>query len=191
VDLNTITVADFKALFVRDFPYLPVWSDTKLYNKDTVVYYEVTELFYRALDNGVPVGTVPTNATYWVLYPGDIYNYVLDSDIIKAFAEAQQSFNQALFTTDPNITLGYLYLSAHFLVNDINTANAGLQSSGINPVNSRTVGSVSESYFISDYYLNNPLYLFYNKTGYGQKYLSMILPNLVGNVGVVCGTTLP
>lgn len=191
MDLNTITVADFKALFTRDFPYLPVWVDTKLYNKDAVVYYDSTELFYKALSNGVPVGTLPTNILYWILYSSNIYNYVLDSDITKAFAEAQMNLNQELFTSDANITLGYLYLTAFFLVNDIKTALAGLQSTGSQPLTARTVGSVSESYAVSPYYLNNPLYLFYNKNGYGQKYLAMIQPMLVGNVGVVCGTTLP
>jgi len=191
VNLDLITVADFKALFARDFPYLPVWSNTKLYNKDAVVYYENTELFYKALVNGVPVGTLPTDGDYWVLYPDNIYNYVLDADITKAFAEAQLVFNQTLFTSDANITLGYLYLTAHYLVNDINTSNAGLQSTGSYPVTGRTVGSVSENYEIPQYYLDNPLYLFYNKTGYGQKYLSMILPFLVGNVYAVAGTTLP
>lgn len=191
MDLNTITVQDFKDQFPRGFPYLPVWSNTALYNKDAIVYYSVTQLFYKALANGVPIGTLPTDIIYWELYPDTVTNYVLDSDIQTAFVEAQQDLNQALFANDTFIRLGYLYLTAHFLINDLTTANAGLQTTGSYPVNSRSVGSVSESYTIPDYYLNNPKFLFYNKTGYGQKYLSMIMPYLVGNVGVVWGTTLP
>lgn len=191
MDLSTITVADFKAQFPRGFPYLPVWSDAALYNKDAVVYYDVTELFYKALSNGVPVGTLPTDDDYWILYPDTITNYVLDSDIEAAFVEAQQDLNQALFSSNTYITLGYLYLTAHFLINDLTTANAGLMTTGSYPVNSRSVGNVSESYTIPDYYLKNPKFLFYNKTGYGQKYLSMIMPYLTGNVIAVAGTTLP
>ncbi len=191
MDLDLITVADFKALFPRDFPYLPVWVDTKLYNADAEVYYTVTELFYKALSNGVPISTVPTNATYWVLYPDDIYNFVLDADIEKAFSEAKMQFNQALFTSDANIQLGYLYLTAFFLVNDINTANAGLQIVNSYPVSSRTVGNVSEKYEIPDTYLENPQFLFYSSNLYGRKYLSMIQPLLVGNIGIAFGTTLP
>lgn len=191
MDLDLITVADFKALFARDFPYLPVWINTKLYNKDAEVYYTPTELFYKALDNGVPVGTLPTDDDYWVLFPDDIYNYVLDADIEKAFSEAKMQFNQALFTSDANITLGYLYLTAFFLVNDINASNAGLQIVNPYPVSGRTVGNVSEKYEIPEIYLENPQYLFYSSNLYGRKYLSMIQPLLVGNIGVVYGTTLP
>lgn len=191
MDLSLITVQDFKDLFTRDFPYLPVWVNTKLYNKDAIVYYNITELFYKALINGITPGTLPTNPADWVLYPDDIYNYVLDSDITKAFAEAKQNFNQALFTTDENIIQGYLYLTAHYLCKDIMNANAGLQSLGNGPVTSRRVGSVAESYQIPKYFSDNPLYLYYNSTGYGQKYLAMIMPNLCGNVISVCGTTLP
>lgn len=191
MDLDLITVADFKALFSRDFPYLPVWVNTKLYNKDAQVYYTPTELFYKALSNGVPVGTLPTDVIYWVLYTDDIYNYVLDADIEKAFAEAKMQLNQALFTSDANITLGYLYLTAFFLVNDINAANAGLQVVNAFPVSGRTVGNVSEKYEIPPIFLENPQYLFLNSNLYGRKYFSMIYPYLIGNVGIAFGTTLP
>lgn len=190
MDLSTITVTDFKNLFSRDFPYLNIWNVGTLYNLNTIVYYDITQLFYKCLSNGTIV-TPPTDATKWVEYPDDVDNYVMDSDITKAFSEAQLVFNQALFNSDANIKLGYLYCTAHYLVNDINTSNAGLQSLGSNPVTARTVGSVSESYSIPPWYLDNPLFLFYNKTGYGQKYLSFLIPQLVGNVISVCGTTLP
>lgn len=151
MDLNTITVSDFKAFFRRDFPYLP---------SDPLSYCDADE-------------------------------YVLDSDIQKAFMEAQILFNQALFGSNADITLVYLYLTAFFLVNDIGTAGAGLSSTGGFPVSSRTVGSVSESYEIPKAYVDNPTYSFYAKNGYGLKYLNLVLPMLVGNVGAVYGGTRP
>lgn len=189
MDLNTITVSDFKTLFSRDFAYLPVWSNTTTYNANAIVYY-IDGLFYKSLING-NTSTPGTDITKWIEYDTTVDDYVLDSDITKAFAEAQVVFNQELFNGDPSVIQGYLYLTAHYLVNDLNTANAGIQSVGSYPVSGRKVGSVSENYEIPKYYLDNPLFLFYNKTGYGQKYLSFILPVLVGNVGIACGTTLP
>ncbi len=191
MDLNTITVADFKAFFPRDFSYLPVWSFFKIYNAGAIVYYSETELFYKARSNGIPMGTLPTDETYWEIYPDDIYNYVLDSDIEKAFAEAKVNFNQSLFANDEDIRIGYLYLTAFYLVNDLQTAQAGIQAVGIGLLKSRTVGSVSESYEFPQWIMEFPFYAFLYTNRYGMKYLSLILPYLVGNVQVVAGTTLP
>lgn len=149
MDLATITVEDFKAKFIRDFPYWsPVYSDV---------------------------------AT----------NYILDADIENAFAEAQVVFNQALFGDDAEIRLAYLYLTAHYLCIDMANANAGLSSAGSFPVASRSVGSVSESYMIPDAFKDNPSLMAYMKTGYGSKYLSLVLPKVVGNVVATLGWTQP
>lgn len=191
MDLDTITISDFKSLFVRDFPYLPEWDNTKQYNNGDVVYYSTTGLFYQANQNGVPIGTVPTDATYWDAYTDDIYNYVLDADITKAFSEAQFNTNQSLFGSDAQIQTGYLYLTAHYLVMDIRGGLKGLESTAEFAVSSRSVGSVSESYVVPDIYKNNAQMAYIAKTSYGQKYLSLIQPNMIGNVGVVCGGTRP
>lgn len=188
MDLSAITIDDFKAQFPRDFPYLPVWVAGS-YNKDEEVYYAVNRLFYTAKENGVVA--IPTDATKWELTDDSIDNFVQDSDITRAFAEAMISFNQRLFTTDANIKIGYLYLTAHYLVNDLNTAMAGLGAAGYFPLASRSVGSVSESYSIPQKYLDDPLLSFYTQSRYGMKYLALVLPKLRGNVGVVCGATLP
>ncbi len=137
MDLASITVADFKSLFFRDFPTAQ------------------------------------------------------DADITKAFAEAQVLLNQALFTTDANIKLGYLYLTAHFLCNDLKAARAGIDSTASFPVNSRTVGSVSESYTIPAIYTENPILQFYTTSAYGMKYLALVYPLLTGNIGIVAGWTDP
>lgn len=191
MDLTTVTVQDFKDLFTRDFPYLPEWSATQIYNNDAIVYYSTTLLFYQANQNAVPVGTVPTNGSFWNDYEDDIFNYVLDSDITKAFAEAQINLNQALFGSDAQVELGYLYLTAHYMVMDIRGAQKGIESTGEFAVSGRSVGSVSENYVIPDAYKDSPFLGYLAKTSYGQKYLSLIMPNLVGNVNAVCGATNP
>ncbi|WP_299074740.1 DUF4054 domain-containing protein [uncultured Paraglaciecola sp.] len=151
MDLDTITVSDFKTYFRRDFPYAP--DDANFCsNSDT---------------------------------------YIFDEDITKAFGEAKMMLNQALFSSDDGITIAYQYLTAHYLVHDINTGLQGVESTGNNPVSSRSVGSVSESYSIPQRYLDDPQLSFFTNTGYGMKYLSLILPALAGNVGSVCGATNP
>lgn len=196
MDLDTITVAQFKSFFYRDFPYLPVYDDDALYNEGAIVYFPTTLLFYKCGVNGttgVAPNFVPTPPAInpWAIIPGDVDNYVLDADISRAFQEAQFNLNQGLFASDAQITIGYMYLTAHYLVNDLRTAKAGIAAVAAFPVSSRTVGSVSESYDIPDAYKTSPIYSFYTQSAYGLKFLSLILPKLVGNVGVVAGWTNP
>ena len=47
---------------------------------------------------------------------------------------------------------------------------------------SKSVGSVSESYGIPSWIMNDRNLSLYAQTGYGRKYLSLIQPYLVGNV---------
>src|SRR5690606_2946854 len=128
-DLDTITVSDFKALFRRDFPYLPTYDNAALYNSGTRVYYPLTALFYDCKVNGT-IGILPTVTENWTLVSDDIDNYVLDEDIEKAFSEAKVLLNQALFSSDENIQLGYLYLTAHYLVHDMRAAQSGISGVG-------------------------------------------------------------
>lgn len=188
MDLNSITVSDFKAQFMRDFPYLPVWVAGS-YNMGEEVYYTPTRLFYTANSNGVT--STPDTVLDWTVTQDSINNFVQDSDITRAFQEAQVVFNQALFSTDPQIQMAYLYVTAHYLVNDILASMNAFATGVIGILSARTVGSVSESYSIPQKYLDNPVLAGYTKSAYGIKYLSMVLPKLVGNFGVVAGATLP
>lgn len=190
MDLDSITVEDFKTLFKRDFAYLPVYDDEKLYNQGNRVYYPDTELFYDCLQNGT-TGELPTEIDYWVQVADDTLNYIGDDDIEKAFSETKVNFNQSLFGDDDSIELGYLYMAAHFLVNDLKASMGGINASAAFPLSSRTVGNVSESYDIPQAYKDDPLLSFYTQSAYGLKFLSMVLPKIRGNVGVVCGRTLP
>lgn len=189
MDLTTITVANFQSQFFRDFPYLPVYSNTQIYQFGNVTQY-TDGGFYRCRSNGT-VGIPCTTVVNWEPICDNANDYVQPQDITNAFAEATILFNQALFGTPAQITLGYLYLTAHFLVTDLRRANAGLSSRPELLVGSRTVGSVTESYEIPEQLKDNAILNGYMKTGYGMKYLDMILPLLVGNVMSVCGTVGP
>lgn len=118
-------------------------------------------------------------------------DYVTDNDINKAFNEAKLLINLSILGSDEQITICYYYLTAHYLCHDLKTAVNGLESTGDNPVTARSVGSVSESYTIPELYTKNPQIAFIAKTGYGQKYLSIVLPLLVGNFSTISGGTQP
>lgn len=189
MDLTTITYSDFKDQFPRDFPYLKVWSASETYNLDDEVYYSVDSKFYRCLDNGVT--TVPTTAGDWDEFLDNQNNYIKESDVNRAFVEAKIVFNQALFGTEAQIKVGYLYVTAHFLVIDMQNAIEGITSKGSQIVNSRSVGSVSESYTIPERFIKDINLNPYTRTGYGLKYLSLVVSKLVGNVKAIKGATLP
>ena len=114
---------------------------------------------------------------------------VTDLDLTKAFTEAQINFNESLFSDDAHLKTAFFYLVAHYLVNDLQTAIDGPTSAGTLPVISRSVGSVSESYDLPTWAKNDPNLAYYITTRYGQKYLSIIKPLLVGNVMVYQGAT--
>lgn len=138
------TIAQFKAQFVRDFPYAP-----------------------------------PTDA-------GNL-SYVTDVDIQSALNEAGYNFNDGLFSDMSTII--YLYLSAHMLVVNIQNASKGLASQARFPLLSTGVGSVNLSNNIPELFQNSPMFNGFLKTGYGQKYLDLVYPFTIGNVGISCGTT--
>ena len=131
--------------------------------------------------------TTITVAQFQAQFPNDFQN-VEPAQIAAAFAEAQIMFNPALFSSAAQQTV-YLYLTAHFLALSVRASYNGVNSAGSFPVSSRSVGGVSESYMIPDMYKENAAIAQYTSTAYGQKYLTFLLPNLVGNVASVWGGT--
>lgn len=184
--LTALTPEDFKQQFFRDFTYIDTWLVGSTYNTADQVFYDVNRKFYQCLNDGV-IGTLPTVTTDWKNIAAT--GLVSDLDITNAYAEACVTFNSTLFTSDDDMVLGYLYLAAHYLVNDLNAGGADSSSEGV--VNSRSVGNVSESYTIPQWQLDSPIYSFYTKSSYGRKYLNMILPRLAGNMTTVAGATQP
>lgn len=116
-------------------------------------------------------------------------DYVTDTDITKAMTEADINFNFGLFGDDTSAQVCFLYLTAHYLVNDLQTAVDGVHGAGYFAVASRSVGSVSESYAIPEWMTSDPVLGAFATTRYGQKYLSLIKPMLLGNVQVYAGST--
>lgn len=180
-----VTTDDFKNLFARDFPYLPVYVEGKAYFKDDEVYYGPN--FYKSLTDGNT--TLPTDTTNWSLVNDSVDNYIQDPDILRAYNEAKVNFNAALFGDDDTVKMVFLYLAAHYLVIDLNNAMNPLAVGFMGFTQSKSVGSVSESYAVPQWMLNNRTLSAYAQTGYGRKYLSLIQPYLIGNLIFVPGRT--
>ena len=180
--ITAITIDDFKSQFYRDFNFVDDWVDGT-YNAGDKVFYLVNSKFYEAKADGVT--STPTTANDWnLLQPSTL---IASKDITNAFNEALANFNSYITDDENSLKLMYLYLSAHYLVNDINAG--GASSSGSNLVNSRSVGSVSESYSIPQWMLDKPSFSLIAKSSYGQKYLSLILPYTIGFMATIEGGT--
>lgn len=117
-------------------------------------------------------------------------DYILDSDIEKALDQMTSIMPVSRFEEEA-LTIAQYYLTAHCLVYDLRTSNSGLASTFEFPLQSKSVGGVSVSYGIPQSYLQNGNYSFYVTSGYGLKYLALLIPRIRGNVAVVGGWTLP
>lgn len=122
---------------------------------------------------------------------GTTNDTVLNSDITKAMGEANFSFNEALFSSQTNYTIGFLYLTAHYLVIDLRNSSQGLAGTYAWLETSKSVGSVSQGFSIPQQILDHPILAMLSKTPYGAKYLELISPSLVGQIFSSCGATLP
>lgn len=180
-----VTTDDFKNLFTRDFPYLPVYAEGKAYFKDDEVYY--TPNFYKSLTDGNT--TLPTDTTNWTLINDSVDNYIQDADIMRAFNEAKVNFNAALFGDNDTIKMVFLYLAAHYLVVDLNNAQSPLAMGYMGFTQSKSVGSVSQSFALPDFVTRNAVLSQYMQTGFGAKYVSLISPYLIGNIMLIRGRT--
>lgn len=121
----------------------------------------------------------------------DDMSKVRDKDIDRAFDEARVNINPNLFNDEKSFQIAFMYLAAHYLVNDLITASQGIGSNYSWLTSSKSVGSVSESYAIPDSVLKNPRFAYFSTTRYGAKYLSLIWSRLVGNIRIFRATTTP
>lgn len=175
--VDNITVDEFKALFTRDFPYLPQWEYGKAYFINDVVYNDGN--FYQSKTDGNLAQPPSEN---WQLYNDNENNYISDTDISRAFVEAKVNFNPQLFSNCETMPMVFCYLAAHYLVIDLNNAANPLALGFMGFTQSKSVGSVSESYALPAFIQNNSKLSLYAQTGYGRKYLSLIQPYLTGNI---------
>ena len=105
---------------------------------------------------------------------GDEIDQVSDIDITKAMTEASMNFNEKLFESIEEKKLVFSYLTAYYLVVDINNANTQGASNNGGLVTYRQVRNVAESFKVPK-----------------LKYITLIYPYLIGTMGVVPGATLP
>ncbi len=183
--IENITVDDFKNLFTRNFPYLPLYQEGKAYFINDVVYFNNN--FYKSLIDGNL--TSPDNSDNWELTNDSVDNYIQDSDILRACGEAKINFNPNFFKDDETAIMVFCYLAAHYLIIDLNNASNPLALGFMGFTQSKSVGSVSESYGVPQWMLNNQMLSAYAQTGYGRKYLSLIQPYLIGNIILTPGRT--
>lgn len=116
-------------------------------------------------------------------------DYVLDTDISKAQGEAKFNINMSFFGTQENFNIGFNYLTAHYLVTDLQNSSQGIAGKYTWLEASKSAGSVSQSFAIPERITKNPLYALIAATRYGAKYLSLILPNMVGRIFSTPGRT--
>ena len=157
-------VADFKAQFALDFPFgagSSAVSDAEIQNALNLV--AGGSYFNPALFSLAPLGAAGTNPTT----------------------------NEA--------TLAFLYCSAHYVYLNVKTRGGlhspgfkgGANSAASGVLSGKTVGPVSENFEWPDGVKNDPMLFQFTRSPYGEMYLQMLTPKLVGNVGLVMGENLP
>lgn len=109
------------------------------------------------------------------------------NDISRAMTDASDNFPPGLFSTNNVAINAFMYLTAFCLVRNVQMAQKGLASQGKFMVNSNSVGGVSTGFTIPEQYMKDPFLASLTTNQYGQRYLELILPYLVGNVRVVQG----
>ncbi len=121
---------------------------------------------------------------------GTTSEYVMDADVTKAQNESYMLINDDIFPDQTTFEVGHNYLSAHNLVTNLSASAQGVSSSFSFLEHSKKVGNVSQVFSIPHGILASPIYSMLAKTTYGAKYLALVTPFLIGNVGVVGGATL-
>lgn len=124
-------------------------------------------------------------------YGTDMNTSILDQDIANAYQETLVNINQGLFADQASYNIGYLLLSAHFLVLNIQSSSQGIAGQFNWNQTSKSVGSVSEAFDIPQRIKDNPEFAWLSKTNYGARYLMLILPQLSGMMFNAFGSTRP
>jgi hypothetical protein len=138
--------------------------------------------------------TVPTNTDFTTMFYRDFpfgtsSTTIMDSDVTRAISEASFYINEGLFGYQADYSTAYLYVSAHCLVTNIKNSSSGISGHFSFMENSKSVGSVSQSFSIPESFTKDPIFSFLAKTSYGARYLELVLPLLRGNMTAVAGTT--
>lgn len=137
----------------------------------------ITE-FKNYFTRDFPYGTDPTTS-------------VIDQDIAKAYGQTNININQDNWANQGQYTIGYLFLSAHWLVIDLRMASQGINGQYSWIETSKSVQGVAQGFGIPQRILDNPEFAMLAKTNYGAKYLMLVLPQLSGQIFTAYGRTLP
>ncbi len=172
---ETVTVEQFKEYYARDFSFLPLFNPLKTYWQNDIVYWTDDNFYQSLTDDNI---TSPDNSENWKKIKGNIYDYVTDNDIMRAFQQALANANVRFGSTCQEKIMIFLHLIAFYLVMDAQNAAGGLGSSYSGLVASKSVDGVSESYNFPTWMTGSPMYSLFSSNGYGLKYLSLILPYL-------------
>ena len=120
---------------------------------------------------------------------------VTDADIKNAMQDSMIVFNPILFS-DSEGWQGFLYLSAHYVRINIEAAGGlqpeveglGIENQAEQVLSGASTQGVNKNYVEPpDFVKRTPLFQQLWLTTYGQKYVAMVQPKLVGNVGIVAG----
>ena len=185
--IEQLSIGDFKQLFARNFPYLPIYQPEKVYFEGDVVY-NAPNFYVSLIDNN---SASLTDDKSWKAINESVESYVTDDDITKAWREAKAVYNPCLIGDCEAAGVAFLYLVAFYLAYDLQLASSGAYGQVTFPAMEVRVGSVSEGYYVPRIYMEDPILGFYARNGFGQKYLSLVYMYTIGNVGVVTGWSLP
>lgn len=101
------------------------------------------------------------------------------------------NINPALFPDQTSYTMGYNLLAAHYLVLNLRASSQGINGQYNFLQQSKSVGSIAESFGIPPRILDNPTFAMLCKTNYGAQYLQLLLPQLSGQMFTTFRSTLP
>jgi hypothetical protein len=120
---------------------------------------------------------------------------VTDDDIANAMTDAMTVFNPGLFSVADG-WVAFLLVTAHYVRINIEAAGGlqaeaeglGVENQAEQVLGGAGAGGVNKSYVQPPEFVKKvPLLLQLWLTTYGQKYVAMLQPKLVGNVGAVEG----
>lgn len=117
---------------------------------------------------------------------------VKDGDIQTAIDDAAGLYNAELFSEELG-KIAYLLLTAHLLVLNLRSAGGlgsikgGMNSQADGAMESKSVGQVSASIAFPDSVKNNAVLSAFLQTNYGQRYVQILYPRIIGNVTAVAG----
>lgn len=137
---------------------------------------------------------------------GTGFDYVKDEDIQRGLNEAGIMFNPCLWDstvpigTSSEAGIAYMYLAAHLMVLSIQQMAGGLsavprgkgtRNSAEGVVVASGVGQAHVTYQVPPPRVaDNAVLMDLFRTTFGQRYIAMLEPRLIGNVVVVSGSSL-